>query len=58
MLFRSLGAREEAVAAVLPALTNRPDWDDDPWWVYYDSNVEAEAALLERLRAPFREPLR
>ena len=52
------GAREEAVAAVLPALTNRPDWDDDPWWVYYDSNVEEEAALLERLRAPFREPLR
>jgi len=52
------GAREEAVAAVLPALTNRPDPDDDPWWVYYDSNAEEEAAVLERLRAPFREPLR
>jgi len=54
------GDREAAVAAVLPTLTKRPDGrgEDDPWWMYYDSNMEEATALLERLRAPFTEPLR
>ena len=58
--FAVAGDREAAVAAVLPTLTKRPDGrgEDEPWWMYYDSNLDDAAALLERLRAPFTEPLR
>ena len=54
------GDREGAVAAVLPTLTKLPDGrgEDDPWWAYYDSNLDEAMTILERLRAPFREPLR
>jgi len=52
------GEREESVTAILPTLTKRPEGraDDDPWWIYYDSNLVEADAELDRLRAPFREP--
>jgi len=51
------GEREDAIAAILPTITKRPELraDDDPWWIYYDSNLAAADAALERLRAPFRD---
>jgi tetratricopeptide (TPR) repeat protein len=54
------GERGDAVAAVLPTLTKRPNGraDDDPWWVYYDTNLEEADAGLERLREPFTEPFK
>lgn len=49
------GEREEAVTAILPTLTQSPEGraDDDPWWIYHDSNLDEAAAELARLRAPF-----
>ena len=50
------GEREDAIAAILPTITKRPELraDDDPWWIYYDSNLAAADAALERLGPPFR----
>lgn len=54
------GEREESVTAILPTLTKSPEGraDDDPWWIYYDSNLVEADAELDRLRAPFREARR
>ena len=49
------GEREDAITAILPTLTKAPEMraDDDPWWIYHDSNLDEAQAELARLRAPF-----
>jgi len=51
------GQRAESVAAILPTLAKRPEgrFDDDAWWIYYDSNLDEADAELARLRASLRE---
>ena len=54
---RIAGGRDDAIAALLPAIaTDRRPREDDPWWIYYDRNEDAIAAALEQLRAPYRGP--
>jgi len=55
---RIAGTRDDAIAALLPAIAQDPRQreDDDPWWIYYDRNEDAIAAALEQLRAPYRGP--
>jgi len=52
------GEREDAITAILPTLTKAPEKraDDDPWWIYHDSNLDEAEAELTRLRAPFTGP--
>jgi tetratricopeptide (TPR) repeat protein len=52
----SAGQRGESVTAILPTLTKLPEGraEDDPWWIYYDSNLVEADAELDRLRAPFK----
>jgi tetratricopeptide (TPR) repeat protein len=54
---RIAGTRDDAIAALLPAIAQDPrPREDDPWWIYYDRNEDAIAAALEQLRAPYRGP--
>jgi tetratricopeptide (TPR) repeat protein len=55
---RMMGHSAEALEAMMPTLTKQPSTraGNDPWWDYYDGDASRVEALLDDLRAPFKEP--
>jgi tetratricopeptide (TPR) repeat protein len=52
---RTLGNRQGALDAIMPALTQNDD-AVDPWWNYYFGDAANVDRLLHELRAPYRSP--
>lgn len=57
---RSLSDGSQALEAMLPSLTREPSTrpGDDPWWEYYEGDGAHVEALIDQLRAPFKEARR
>lgn len=55
---RFTGETTRALAVLMPTMTKPPSTreGDDPWWKYHDGDAKKMEALLEDLRAPFRNP--